>query len=246
MTCEESRRFKDAYLDEQLDLAHLTEIDEHLKNCYGCSEIYDNLRQLSRVVRSNDLYFKAPAHLRRSVQKSLRSETRYISLRQWFRFVFPSAVVASIAILSMLFWDSRSMQKQIVREITSSHIRSLLTGHVTEVTSSDQHTVKPWFDGKLDYAPTVVDLKERGFPLMGGRLDYVQSRPVAALVYQRGKHVINLFLWPAPDGLRIVTKNGTYQGYNVVHWKSSGMNCWAVSDLNAEELRKFSEFWPER
>lgn len=116
-----------------------------------------------------------------------------------------------------------------------------MANHLTDVLSSDQHTVKPWYDGKVDFAPLVVDLKEHGFPLFGGRLDYLENRPVAALVYQRQKHFINLFIWPATNAAPLEKKTFIRKGYNLIHWTDAGMTFWAVSDLNSSELHDFEE-----
>jgi len=127
-------------------------------------------------------------------------------------------------------------------EIVAGHIRALQPGHLEDVTSSDRHTVKPWFDGRIDFAPPVKDLANARFPLTGGRLDYAAGRPVAALVYQRDKHIIDLFIWPADAG-PTPPESGQRQGYNFVHWSQDGMAFWAVSDLEANQLREFAETW---
>ena len=133
----------------------------------------------------------------------------------------------------------------IANEALASHVRSLMADHLTDVVSSDKHTVKPWFNSRVDYSPPVIDMTDQGFPLAGGRLDYLDSRPVSALVYRRQKHVINLFLWPA-TAPNVETTLLTRRGYNMIHWTKSGLACWTVSDLNPAELRAFAERYQER
>jgi len=120
-------------------------------------------------------------------------------------------------------------------------VRSLMVNHLTDVTSTDQHTVKPWFDGKIDFAPPVADFKSDGFPLVGGRLDYVDHHPAAALVYQRRLHYINVFIWPAKATSNEPVKSETREGYNILHWRQSGMEYWAASDLSNNEMERFAD-----
>ena len=131
--------------------------------------------------------------------------------------------------------------QQVADEVVASHVRSLMVSHLMDVPSTDQHTVKPWFNGKLDFSPSVTDFAKDGFPLVGGRLDYIEGRPVAALVYQRGKHVINVFMWPTSGDETTAERIQTQHGYHVEQLMIAGMNCWVVSDLNQQELGKFAE-----
>ena len=129
----------------------------------------------------------------------------------------------------------------LATQLIASHVRSLMANHVTDVASSDQHTVKPWLDAKLDFAPAVVDLSSQGFHLIGGRLNYLDNRPVTALIYQRRQHFINLFVWPAGSDAARSTKAMMRQGYQLLHWVDSHFNYWAVSDVNANDLQTFKQ-----
>ena len=141
---------------------------------------------------------------------------------------------------------NRSQSNSIAQDVISSHLRSLLATHLFDVPSTDQHTVKPWFDGKLKFSPPVQDFAEHGFRLTGGRLDYLNGREVAALVYQRRLHIINLFIWPSESSRNTVATSFSKDGYNVLHWAHEGFEFWAVSDVNAEDMRAFAdlEFQP--
>ena len=139
----------------------------------------------------------------------------------------------------------RSAEQRLLAELTDSHIRSLIGTHLTDVISSDQHTVRPWFEGKLNFAPAVADLSGQGFPLVGGRAEFIGGRSVAALVYERRKHFINLFVWPAAAGTQEVKGDKPQRGYNVVRWRASGMNYCAVSEVAEDDLRKFVVAWSD-
>jgi anti-sigma factor RsiW len=246
MNCEQIEALKSAYADRELDLVRSTEIEEHLKGCPACSQAYENIRTLSSAIQSADLYFPAPAQLKSRIQASLRGGAKVPAREpfiwsQWLKWLIPVAGTALIALLLTTTLLLPSSDDRLEQEVTASHVRSLMVSHLNDVASSDQHTVKPWFDGKLDFAPPVSDLAQHGFPLVGGRLDYLGGRPVAALVYQRNKHFINLFIWPATGRSSTTPKLGVRQGYNLVHWSGSGMTYWAVSDLNPRELNDFVE-----
>ena len=133
----------------------------------------------------------------------------------------------------------------VAREVLTSHLRSLMPGHLMDVVSTDQHTVKPWFDGRIDFSPPVNDFAANGFRLIGGRLDYLDGRPAAALVYQRRKHIVNVFVWPAADGSQSAVESTAHDGYNLLHWRRGGMNYWMASDLNAQEMGDFAHLLRE-
>jgi len=242
MNCEEAKKLVHAYVDRELDLVKSLELERHLTDCDTCSKEYAGLQALRSVVGS--VYQKPSAQLQKRVMSAIRkdvgSEARPpVMSWRWL------GVAASLVLLVFLSWglfrvlSGSSSDEAIAREVVSSHVRSLMASHLTDVPSSDQHTVKPWFNGKLDFSPPVIDLADQGFPLAGGRLDYLNNKPVAALVYQRRMHLINLFIWPSPGERERPKPAETLNGYNVIHWYQSDMSCWAVSDLNAEELNEF-------
>jgi anti-sigma factor RsiW len=151
-------------------------------------------------------------------------------------------IFAAIIALNLVpRWQRPGADQFLATQLIASHVRSLMANHLSDVASSDQHTVKPWLDAKLDFAPPVVDLSSEGFPLVGGRLDYLDNRPVAALVYQRRKHFINLFVWPGETGAARPTMAMSHQGYQLLHWADPDFNYWAVSDVNANDLQTFKQ-----
>ena len=239
--------YLDAYLDGELDLVGSLEIEDHLKQCQRCASNYKNLQALRGAMRSETSYFKASPKLQKSVLSTIRKEDKPTEATadrpwRWLSLVAVAAATVLIVVFGFIVILSRqSTDERLVQEIASDHVRSLmLPDHTLDVVSSDQHTVKPWFDGKIDFAPPVKDLKDQGFELEGGRLDYIGNRSVAALIYKRQKHIINLFIWPSAGNQSV--KQSTLQGYNVLHLSKNGMTFWAVSDLNATELEQLLSF----
>ena len=269
MNCEEATKLMDGYLDGELDPITSQTIEQHLQECHKCDQAYKMNGSLIRAIGNATPYYKAPAQLRERVQASLREETAERSRRSgpvprdarplitkkqpeprsilfgtsWNWLALAAAVVfAAIITWNVLPRLQRPGNDQfLATQLIAGHVRSLMANHLSDVASSDQHTVKPWLDAKLDFAPPVVDLSSEGFPLIGGRLDYLDNRPVAALVYQRRKHFINLFVWPAaPDETR-TPKTITHQGYQLLHWVNSDFNYWAVSDVSDNDLQAFKQ-----
>jgi mycothiol system anti-sigma-R factor len=267
MNCEKAIRLVDGYLDGELDAITNQEIEPHLRDCDKCAQAYESERNLTRAIAAGAPYFKAPAELRQSIQSSLRGEivrrplgnvsdeeyTRVSSRRserpamvfapQWSWLALAAAIIAAaiVAVNVVPRWQGSRGDQFLATELIASHVRSLMANHLTDVASSDQHTVKPWLDTKLDFAPPVFDLTNDGFPLVGGRLDYIENRPVAALVYQRRKHFINLFIWPAESVMTVANKTISHQGYQLVQWIDGEFNYWAVSDVSDGDLQAFKQ-----
>ena len=234
MICDEVTRDLDAFVDRELAADAAAPIREHLSACASCRQRVADREALGRLVRSVP-YYDAPERLRARVSGQARRTT---SARRLMAWAAAAAVVVSIGGGISLVRSGTVRADTPVDEVVNAHVRSLMADHLFDVRSTDQHTVKPWFLGQLDFSPPVVDLASVGFPLAGGRLDYVAGRPVAALVYQRQKHTINVFVWPASGGTPAVQERAV-RGFHVRHWIRNGMAYWAVSDLNDMELTEF-------
>ena len=245
MNCADIQNLMDSYVDGELDLVNHLQIEQHLTDCAKCGPAYQNRMSLRSAVADDSFYFHAPADLRARIRSAIKEadpEPRRPSFWKWnwTPALATALVLVAILITSLTLWRTSATNDDLLaKEMVSAHIRSMMASHITDVPSSDQHTVKPWFDGKLDFAPPVTDLAAQGFPLIGGRLDYADGRPIAALVYQRRQHVINLFVFPTKDA-DSQNKILDRQGYNVIHWNKAGMTFWAVSDVNVGELQAFA------
>ena len=243
MNCAESRLLLHAHADGELDVAHSLELEQHLKTCSGCAAEKKSLHSLKAALRHSSLRYDAPESLRRKVRRMGRvpeNETRrslFQSLLLWRSLAFSAAALALAAIL----WQTGiSGRDTLSNEAVASHVRSLMAEHLTDVASSDQHTVKPWFNGKLDFAPEVKDFAAEGFSLVGGRLDYLNGRAVAALVYRHDKHFINVFVWPVAAASSGTEKVENRRGYSVITRETNALRYCLVSDLNEKELTELA------
>jgi mycothiol system anti-sigma-R factor len=268
MNCEEIANLMDGYLDGELDPVTNQEIERHLRDCRGCEQAYEAQRAIVHAIGSAAPYYKAPVELRQRIQSSLRNEIGAKATRNgtrgsqilrahkrsilaetpWKWLALAAAIILTAIIASTLFprMLAPSADQFLATQLIASHVRSLMADHLTDVASSDQHTVKPWLDVKLDFAAPVVDLSGGGFPLIGGRLDYLDSHSAAALVYQRRKHFINLFIWPTTPADSKEQKMVTRQGYNLLHWIEGDFTYWAVSDVNITDLETFKQLFEQQ
>jgi anti-sigma factor RsiW len=223
-------------------------IERHIEGCESCSQAYQIQQDLKKALQAAPLRFTAPPVLRRRIRLSL-GETREPALAGgallWLSAWRWAGAVAALALVAVMSWNLGRVSRApagdelVAQEVIDSHVRSLMANHLEDVPSTDQHTVKPWFNGKLDVAPPVIDLTAQGFTLLGGRLDYIDGEPVASVVYQRRKHVINLFVAQRLGAKHAGEMTTTVQGYNVRHWTEEGLDFWAVSDLAPDELDEF-------
>lgn len=253
--CEEMQLLLQADLDRELDVGGTALLAAHLTQCPDCAARQTEMAGLSARLRADLPYHAAPARLRAAIEAAVASSGARTPLapaatrRPWFRFggTWPDRAlsfgvgVAAAAALAVVVVPPRG--EDMAGSVLASHLRALQPGHLTDVASTDRHTVKPWFAGRLDYAPPVKDLAAEGYPLTGGRLDYLAGRPVAALAYRHDRHVIDLYVWPLPGAAGAPPRSGARNGYNSVQWREGEMAFWAVSDLNKTELDNFVARW---
>jgi anti-sigma factor RsiW len=241
MTCDEAEIMLHALIDGELDASHAREVEAHLANCANCAAAARDYREMKKAVAQGGLRYTAPPELRRRIEASLpqaEAPTRRALLKGFAMGSAVSAIAASGLFAVVLRGDDEA---RLQTEFVSAHLRSLQANHLTDVVSTDQHTVKPWFNGRIDIAPSVVDLGSQGFALVGGRLDYIDGRPVGSVIYRRRQHVINLFVAQGASTEPRAAKMETLQGFNIRRWSDRGLNYWAVSDLSKEELANFGE-----
>ena len=259
MTCDEAEILLHALIDGELDAGHVRDVETHVAACPACAEKLRAFRAMREAFAQAPLKEAAPAHLRGRIEAALAVPAATISAprQSWLAsaraswreiwknffggFAVGAALSAAVAASLVIAVVRNDQNQQIASDVVSAHLRSLQAGHLTDVETSDQHTVKPWFNGKLDVAPPVIDLTAQGFTLIGGRLDYINGQPVASIVYRRRKHVINLFVAQQLGAAVHGVKDEIVQGFNIRHWSESGLDLWAVSDIDAGELDEFGQ-----
>jgi anti-sigma factor RsiW len=258
MNCESFRELLVPYLDRELGARDVLDLERHLPACRDCRQAMAEITEASAVVRAHARYHSAPEGLAGRIATTVpavspaparaatKAAAQWARTPNWFGLASTAVALVALSLLVRPYLFTLQPAERLAESVQANHIRSLQADHLADVASSDQHTVKPWFNGRLDFSPAVVDLTTEGFPLVGGRLDYLDGHSVAALVYHRRQHPINLFIWPhsskAP-GRQTETATASplisREGFNMLHWSQDGMEHWAVSDLNSEELANF-------
>jgi anti-sigma factor RsiW len=253
MSCERTETTIHGYFDNELDALGAAEFERHLEECPECAAALNSLKSLRLSMSRSELYEKTPPLLRRKVLNDTQSASPVSSTPTISSARTPwswLAVAAALILFAYAGWRVASVYRGVNKddvlaaEVVDAHLRSLQPGHLTDIISTDQHTVKPWFDGKLDFSPPVRDFVEQGFPLQGGRLDVVHGRTVAALVYGRRKHLVSVFIWPIAE-LKTAPRAGSSQGYQWLDWRKGGMEFYAVSDTSSSDLEQLQRLFTE-
>jgi len=240
MKCEEIVLQIETYIDGELTLSDRRDIEEHLSDCSTCNKKVEVAQLLQQQVRSVE-YKNMPSNLKINIQNKLRDltgeETKKSGLFKWLGIGGGAMATGSFATwMLMTFVFFSPLNTQLADAIISSHISALMVDHATDIKNSDKHTVKPWFNGRVDFSPQVKDLSDKGFIFIGGRLDYLQGKTVSALVYKRRAHIINAFIFKAEDNTTTSPTSLQRHGYNLIFWKKNGLHYWLISDLNKKEL----------
>ena len=234
--CEDQELLLGGLVDGELDAANTALVEAHVARCESCREELERLQAVRTLLRGNGVRHSAPDSLARRVSAMPELAPRAANDNRLMRWLAPGllgAIAASLAMVTLLPPGSQSVVDQ---ELVSSHVRSLQPGHLTDVQTTNQHIVKPWFNGRIDFSPPVPELADQGFPLAGGRLDSIGGKTVAAIVYHRRLHTVNLFVWPAKDGGE---RSFVKDGFAVTEWSRNGLRFAAVSDIPAGELQQF-------
>jgi mycothiol system anti-sigma-R factor len=248
MSCDFSTTLLHAYLDGELDAVRAAEFERHLETCRECTATLGAAESLRSSLQRAQLYETAPAELRKKIRSELKissagANTSSVAAWRWLAAAAAILLVTGMTWFAVSHFRSTGPESVTSAEVIDAHIRSLQAGHLTDVASTDQHTVKPWFDGKLDFIPPVKDFMDEGFPLIGGRLDVLGEHNVAALVYGRRKHFINVFVWPTKEADTPIHPPGSRQGYQWVHWRHQGMEFCAISDVSAKDLHELAQLF---
>jgi anti-sigma factor RsiW len=246
LNCELAETTVHGYFDGELDAVRSAGFERHLANCAECRVCLEGIGDLRTLLQQSSLYEQASPGLRERIRKQVAKTTGSARVhvthpRRWF--LIPAFAVVAVAVFTAVLYmvQSHTQSAQITAELIDAHVRSMQPGHLTDVLSTDQHTVKPWFDGKLDFVPPVTDYSEQGFALVGGRLDVVDGHSVAAVVYSRRKHFINLFVWPYREKGQGFVSSGSRQGYNWTTWETGDMRFCLISDAAISDLYQLKD-----
>jgi anti-sigma factor (TIGR02949 family) len=248
MSCDFCGTLLHAYFDGELDAVRAAEFERHLESCRECTATLGAAESMRSSLQRAQLYEAAPPGLRKKIRAEVKVSTASTSASpvaawRWLAAAAAILLVTGVAWFTVPHFRATNPESVTAAEVIDAHIRSLQPGHLTDVASTDQHTVKPWFDGKLDFVPPVHDFMDEGFPLLGGRLDVLGERNVAALVYGRRKHFVNVFVWPTKEADTPIHPPGSRQGYQWVHWRHEGMEFCAVSDVSAQDLHELAQLF---
>jgi anti-sigma factor RsiW len=244
MGCPDRDILLHGYLDGELDAANTVAFEDHLRSCPGCARSLADYRALSSRLSRPAVGYRASPALEARVGGLLRASRpshRRWRAAPWIASGGFAALAASLAVLMV-----QANVTQLESQLISGHVRSTLATHLVDVETSDRHTVKPWFNGRVPFAPPVVDLAEAGYPLVGGRLDVIDDQVVAALVYRRNRHVINVFVRPQASRIRPLGRAAARDGYAISYWRAQGLEFWAVSDIDPEDLAIFQKTFVAR
>jgi anti-sigma factor (TIGR02949 family) len=244
MDCQEAKLLLEAHIDGELDAASAARVAAHLAECEQCRAEQRVLTGLKAALKQQGKQYAAPAHLRQRIVDSLprTPAARKKSFKfswAWFNFSLAGGGALAFTFVFSLYLARPSDIDLLEQDVVAGHARSMMVGHLSDVASTDQHTVKPWFSDKLDFAPNVADFSAEGYPLVGGRLDYLDRRNVAAIVYRHRLHTLNLYQWPERGHGNVPSLSASREGYQLMHWTQNGMNYWLVSDMNAQDLNEF-------
>jgi anti-sigma factor RsiW len=261
MTCEQLHAQLDPFFDNELGLTEAQKIQQHLEQCPACEAEYAARLAVRQALQKPEVQFTLPSDLRDQIQAELSKQLPDAPQRTWAwpRFEFPHWLLPSLAgaaaVLGLWFGSNlfltanrsaNSLLASVPAQLVSDHMRSLLPDHLIDVVSTDQHTVKPWFAGKLSFSPPVYDFSDQGFKLVGGRLDYLGNQEIAAVVFQHRQHYINLFVWPKTGSGEVADTLLQKEGFNMYGWEANGLVMWAVTDADMDGLKTFVDLQKKR
>lgn len=234
--CPDKEMMLHALIDDELDAANIAAVEAHLRTCAECAAALERLRAVRGALSDEGLRYAAPAHLRGAVEQALPAAPHANRWPERIGWAGGGAIAASLA---LMLSTAQPAVPALEQQLVASHVRSLLVDHLVDIPTSDRHVVKPWFNGKIDFSPPTPDLTAQGFPLVGGRLDYVGGKTVAVIVYRRHLHTINLFVSPGPP--EKLPGNVQTDGYTIHRWVANGLAYYAVSDVAPGDLAQFEQ-----